>query len=152
MVSIMKIVDTKEGALRPGLTAGVQSNRPRRRTYTVEYKRDVVRQCGAAGVSVAGVALAHGINANLVRRWMVRQRGALARSKAQSNAVLLAVNVQPESLAHERPRDDGLSPAAKPRRTAMASIEIELNGARIHLRDGVDAQALSVVVDVLSRR
>ena len=33
-----------------------------------------------------------------------------------------------------------------------ATIEIELYGARIHLRGGVDAQALRSVLDVLAQR
>ena len=72
-MSTMKIVDTKKAALRSRSSAGVRVHRTGRRTYTLEYKRGVVRQCREPGVSVAGVALAHGINANLVRRWMVRQ-------------------------------------------------------------------------------
>lgn len=46
----------------------------RRRTHTEEFKQSVVAACGEAGASVAGVALANGLNANQVRRWM-RERG-----------------------------------------------------------------------------
>ena len=77
MVSTMKIVDAKKNELKTGSSLAVRVNRTGRRTYTAEYKRVVVEQCAKAGVSVAGVALAHGINANLVRRWIVRQRRAL---------------------------------------------------------------------------
>ena len=152
MVSTMKIVDTKKAALRSGSTDGVRVNRTGRRTYTLEYKRGVVRQCGEPGVSVAGVALAHGINANLVHRWMVSQGRTLAGPMAESRAVLLPVSVQRVAPAHETRGDEGVSAATKQRRAGTAEIEIELYGARIHLRGGVDAQALDVVLDVLSRR
>ncbi|GAA0782486.1 hypothetical protein GCM10009108_25300 [Castellaniella ginsengisoli] len=33
-------------------------------------KAQIVAQCRQPGVSVAGVALSHGINANLVRKWI----------------------------------------------------------------------------------
>ena len=152
MVSTMKIVDTKKAVLRSGSTEGVRVNRTGRRTYTLEYKRGVVRQCREPGVSVAGVALAHGINANLVRRWIVNQGRTLAGPFAQSTAVLLPVSVKPVAPASERRGDDGVSTATKRRCAGTAPIEIELYGARIHLRGGVDAQALQAVLDVLSRR
>ena len=42
-----------------------------RRTYSVEAKKALVRRCLQPGVSVAAIAMAHGINANQLRRWMV---------------------------------------------------------------------------------
>jgi transposase len=151
MVSTMKIVDTKKTGSKSGSTLGVRVNRTGRRTYTAEYKRRLVQECDQPGVSVAGVALAHGINANLVRRWIVRQRRVLSGKVAESPAMLLPVSVQRVSPADEAPADDGMSPTTKPRRVGSA-IEIELYGARIHLRGEVDAQALRAVLDVLSRR
>jgi transposase len=41
-----------------------------RRLHTSELKHQVVTACQQPGASIAGVALAHGINANLVRRWL----------------------------------------------------------------------------------
>ncbi len=152
MVSTMKIVDTKKAALRSGSTAGVRVNRTGRRTYTLECKRGVVRECSEPGVSVAGVALAHGINANLVRRWMVRQGRALTKPpRAPAQAVLLPVSMERVAPPPATRIDDGGSVATK-RRRATATIEIELYGARIHLRGGVDAQALGTVLAVLSRQ
>ena len=45
-----------------------------RRTHSEEFKRSLIEACGEPGASVAGVALANGINANQLRRWM-RERG-----------------------------------------------------------------------------
>ena len=48
-------------------------SRPTRRTrryHAPDLKREVVAACQQPGASVAGVALTHGLNANLVRRWM----------------------------------------------------------------------------------
>jgi len=42
---------------------------PRRR-HSVEFKTEVVSACGKPGASVAAVALAFGLNANLVRQWL----------------------------------------------------------------------------------
>ena len=46
-----------------------------RRRYTKEFKAELVAQCRGLGVSMARVAMAHGINANLLRRWVVEANG-----------------------------------------------------------------------------
>lgn len=43
---------------------------PKRRVYSPELKARVAAQCRADGASIAAVALAHGINANIVHRWL----------------------------------------------------------------------------------
>ncbi len=44
--------------------------RRHRRSHSAEFKAKVIQACAQPGVSVAAVALAHGLNANLVRRWL----------------------------------------------------------------------------------
>lgn len=44
--------------------------RRRRRLHSDEFKADAVANCMQPGVSMAAVAMAHGINANLLRRWV----------------------------------------------------------------------------------
>lgn len=48
--------------------------RPRRREYSAEFKAAVLEQCRVAGNSVAGVALGHGLNPNMVHRWIREER------------------------------------------------------------------------------
>ena len=48
-------------------------NAPRRR-HSADFKMEVVSACGKSGAAVAAVALAFGLNANLVRQWL-RGRG-----------------------------------------------------------------------------
>ena len=52
----------------------VTKPRRTRRTHSEEFKQSLIEACGEPGASVAGVALANGINANQLRRWM-RERG-----------------------------------------------------------------------------
>lgn len=40
-----------------------------RRRHSAELKAQVLSECARPGVSVAGVALSHGINANVVHKW-----------------------------------------------------------------------------------
>lgn len=52
----------------------IQKPGRRRRHHPEEFKQAVIEACGEAGASVAGIAMANGVNANQVRRWM-RERG-----------------------------------------------------------------------------
>lgn len=44
--------------------------RRRRRQHSDEFKANAVAACMRPGISMAAVAMAHGINANLLRRWV----------------------------------------------------------------------------------
>lgn len=57
-----------------------------RRRHGDELKRQVLAECEAPGASVAKVALAHGLNANLVHKWR-RLSGHAAAQAAQRNAI-----------------------------------------------------------------
>ena len=52
----------------------IQKPHRRRRYHPEEFKQSLITACCEPGASVAGIALANGVNANLVRRWM-RERG-----------------------------------------------------------------------------
>lgn len=41
-----------------------------RRSYSKEFKRQVIAECHETGNSIAGVALRHGLNANVVHKWL----------------------------------------------------------------------------------
>ena len=45
--------------------------RRRRRRHSAEFKATAIRECLKPGVSVAAVALAHGLNANMLRKWVI---------------------------------------------------------------------------------
>ena len=56
----------------------VSIGRRRRRRHSAEFRAEAVRACQQPGVSVAAIALARGLNANLLRRWVLRaERGTL---------------------------------------------------------------------------
>ena len=136
MVSTMKMVDTKSSA-----PFRVRVNRTERRTYSREYKFEVIEECSVPGASVAAVALSHKLNANLVRRWIVRHRkGQLV---GEPSATLLPVVLSaPTARASGRP----------PRAKTAGVIEIELEAGRVRVRGAVDAMALRTVLEVLAKR
>jgi len=45
-----------------------------RRRYTEEFKKQAIEACTRPGVSMASVALANGLNANLLRRWVIEHQ------------------------------------------------------------------------------
>ena len=52
--------------------ADLRDGRHRRRRHSEEFKAQVVAQCARPGVSIAAIALHHGLNANLLRRWVTQ--------------------------------------------------------------------------------
>lgn len=66
----------------------------RRGRYSNEFKRKVIAACRGPGVSTAAVALAFGLNANLLRRWVVEssQRSNSPKPKKASTLGLVRTN------------------------------------------------------------
>lgn len=50
--------------------------RRKKRNHSPEFKAAMVAACQQPGVSKAAVALAHGLNANVLRRWVVQSERA----------------------------------------------------------------------------
>lgn len=59
-----------------------ESKKKTRRRYGAELKQQILAQCAGPGASVAGIALSHGINANVVHKWRREAGGALPALQA----------------------------------------------------------------------
>ncbi|MGS0737587.1 transposase [Pseudomonas sp. GG8] len=59
-----------------------------RSSYSKSFKTQVVQECLQPGVSIASVALRHGINANLVRKWIPVYRDHQVPALAQETCSL----------------------------------------------------------------
>ena len=70
------------------MASEANASRPQRRFYSPELKGQVRQECRQSGASVAGVALSHGINANIVHRWLREhsQTALVLQSQANVNA------------------------------------------------------------------
>jgi transposase len=115
-----------------------------RRTYSKAGKRALARRCTEPGVSVARMALLHGVNANLLRRWVVKYAKPRACLVGDSQAktppaILLPVMTQVPDV----PRTSTVSESC---------IEITLSAATIRVRGSVDAAVLDNVIECLRRR
>ena len=107
-----------------------------KRMFAKVFKDWMVVQAIRPEVSVAGLALKYGVNANQLRRWVTLER---RRTTPRLPAVL------PVMLEGPRPPEA----ATQPRGEHAAVIEIELAGARIHVPRGVDGEHLRVVLQAL---
>ena len=68
-----------------------------RRRHSDEFKSEVVQACRVPGVSIAAVSLSYGLNANMVRRWLVEPRsevGLAAGPGAVAGAAHTPLDVQ----------------------------------------------------------
>lgn len=118
-----------------------RENGPGRGPYrrrTLAEKLRIVEQCLKPGASVAGVALEHGANANLVRKWIAKHR---AGEYGKAGTALLPVSVRAEPALKLATSEA----AAIPR----GHIEIDLPAARLRLHGRVDAETLHLVLEAL---
>jgi transposase len=125
-------VDTKSKPSR-----GVKQER---RRHSVAFKRRLIEQTLAPGVSVARVALDNGVNTNLLFKW---RRDHIRARRMEAPALL------PVAVTEPSPETTPLSPPAA-RAAAGGVIEIELAGARVRVKGAVDLVALRVTLQILS--
>ena len=126
-----------------------------RRQHDRAFKAELVEQCLVRGASVAAVALAAGINANLLFKWRrdhLRLK-QLSSAASSASAVLVPVYVSPGMDV-----DAGSSPPSASTPMAVASqraarsagiIELDIAGAVLRLRGPVDDASLCSVLRVL---
>lgn len=100
-----------------------------RRQHAPEFKQGLVAQCHP-GVSVSAIALAHGVNANLLRRWINQFRSEQSLCTNLEPARLVAVQV--DSSVEAQAND-------------AIEINIQKRGTQISIRwPGQQAQACAL--------
>lgn len=108
---------------------------PARRHHDRAFKARLVEQSLHPGASVAAIALANGINANMLFKWRRE------RQRETTPAVLLPVRVMPGADSREL--------IAAPKSKATGVIELEIAGAQLRLRGAVDEASLCSVLRAL---
>ncbi len=123
------------------------SNRKGRPNYPRSYKREVAMAACAPDISVAKLALAHGLNTNMVFKWRRELRAGLLGST--DGCALVPVTLPPAPIGPiETTGQDGLQPVDDTLATD-SHIEIELNGARVRVHGRVDPIQLRLVLRCL---
>lgn len=97
--------------------------RRRRRLHSDEFKANAVASCTQPGMSMAAVAMANGVNANLLRRWVREAELRLGGDQREAPVATIA----PPSAA---------TPAFVPMQLPAMSMAADI---RIELRRGATA-------------
>ncbi len=120
--------------------------------YTKQGKRELVEACLRPGVSVAGMALRYGVNANLLRKWIVAYQ-ALRQGEARAGPALkpVAAKLLPV-LEVEQPSAERGGAATPSSAAADSCIEIVVAEFTVRVRGAVDRRQLASVLDCLARR
>jgi transposase len=115
----------------------------KRRYLALEEKRRIVEETLVEGASVARVARAHGLNANLVFNWRrLYQKGLLCRG---GTAKLLPVKVTGESSPPT------LDAAGAVQSWSGGAIHIQLRRAQVRVEGRVDVELVRVVLESLGQ-
>jgi len=119
-------------------TAVASPARRTRRRYSVQFRRDVVEQTLAPGVSIAAIALEHRLNTNLLFKWRRDHLRELA-------GAIDAPKMLPVTIEKAPGKAEGGT-------RSVGVIEIEMSAGRIRLKGSVDADSLRTVLELMSRR
>ncbi|TDH74620.1 IS66-like element accessory protein TnpA [Acinetobacter baumannii] len=102
-----------------------------RRTFTAEFKHQLIQQCQQPDTSVAKVAMQHQINANLLHKWIRQSRSMVPPLTISSipQTDFLPVILHPTPVKQEAP------PPPVPEKKATAHIRIPLHDEQGSVRD-----------------
>jgi transposase len=154
------------GSVGHGRTATVVVSRERlaakkkrdgRSMYDEVAKRQLIEACLVPGVSIAGMALAQGVNANVLRKWLTRERKIRREQSAQTahstyepthraktSATSTLAKLLPVSISKSETSTHTAPVAAMQPRAASARLAIEIGGARVLVEsESIDREALS---------
>ena len=126
----------------------VRVTRNGRRYFSKAHRAAVVAKCLAPGASLAAVALANGLNANLVRKWVRPRQGRNAL--AGTAAKLLPVTIQTEST-RVLPGTVARRSGARIGPADFGSMQLRVGSIELVLQGTVDREQLSLVLDALLR-
>ena len=118
-MDLKTVIDTAPTLKKPG------------RTFTAEFKHQLIQQCQQPDTSVAKVAMQHQINANLLHKW-IRQSRSMVPSLTISSIPqtdFLPVILHPTPVKQEAP------PPPVPERKATAHIRIPLHDEQGSVRN-----------------
>ncbi len=107
------------------------TRRTARRSFTKEFKRELVRQAMLPDVSRAALALANGVNANQLARWCREHQ------RADHVTFVPVVSAAPSASEHARAQNAPVSPT---------EIAWQHGNTSIVIRGKVDAEVLRALI------
>ena len=116
---------------------------PKRRYLALEQKRQIVEETFAEGASVAQIARAHGVNANLVFNWRRLYRAGQLCGRGENK--LLPVRVATEDMQPCPPSEVSRIPGS------AGTICIRLRDVQVQVEGNADPGLLRLVLECLGR-
>lgn len=120
-----------------------------RRQYSHAFKRQIVEATLVSGASIAGVALLHGINANLLHKWRCRYRRGEYGVAADPSILLPVQIVSPARLASAHASQPNHSNQTALLTDSNGHIELLMNETRVLIHGAPDRQTLRNVIEAL---
>jgi transposase len=117
---------------------------PKRRYLELEQKRRIVEKALAEGASVAQIARAHGLNANLAFNWRRLYRAGQLCGRGGNK--LLPVRVTEEDMPRPATPGDRVSIASSP-----GTIYIQLQDVQVRVERSADPELVRVVLRCVAR-
>ena len=124
----------------------------KRRHHERSFKADLILQSLVPGASVSAIAMAAGINANLLFKWR-REHLRLMRAPSTGAGTLVPVQLTP-AIEIEPSQTLAKLDDANPTKVLSERgdvIELEIAGARLRMRGKIDETALMTVLRALRR-
>ena len=100
----------------------VETGRRRRRTHSAHFKAEAIGACQESGVSIAAVALARGLNAAMLHRWV---------KQAERSGRPIAIRSTSPSVAIENEESFVPLPLSSNPVSAAIRIEVRRRGGRV---------------------
>ncbi len=122
---------------------------PTRRRYAQAFKRELVERSLQPGASVSGIALANGVNTNMLFRWRREHLRAakVAPQHGAAQAVLLPVKLAPATAVVATQPHSVVADVSAP--VPAGVIEIDIGAVRVRLRGAVGEAQVRCVLQTL---
>lgn len=111
-------------------------NTSSRRVHSAEFKAQVLAECRQPGASVSAVAIAYGLNTNVVRKWLTgRGLKRMGATVPAASGTAPALQFVPVELPRSKPV------VAAPARQPDIRIELQRGGLHVKLQCAASAGA-----------
>lgn len=140
-----------------GTKLSIQAKRPTRQgrpNHPIDFKRRLAQQACEPGVSVAQLALDHGINANLLFKWRRQYRADLLDAPIKQAMLPVAVVGGENHVTSGAPAKlppTAMTEVGLPAVQAHRAIEVQFADALVRIDTGADIALLRSVLSALRR-
>jgi len=132
-------------------TEALSKGRKGRPNYPYEFKKQLAQAACQPGVSVAKLALQHGVNANMLFKWRRRYRAGQFDASPPP-ATFLPVTLQSEPTTVAAPVSQCQEPSSASEASSLeGTIEIRFAQAVVRVQGHVDIAVLGTVLSSLNR-